>query len=79
MLWQQDYMQCKHPAYLNTREAIAKLGHNLLKTFQQIDKKERGVSRMRSEKQLQNEVGITVENGLIWLLKAIQERESRQS
>lgn len=78
MLWQQDYMQCKHPAYLNTREAIAKLGHNLLKTFQQIDKKERGLSRMRSEKQLQNEVGITVENGLIWMLKAIQERESRQ-
>ena len=69
MVWGQDRMQCQHPTYLRTRETLAKMAHNLLKTIQLIDKKERGLTQPRSLTQLTHEVGASLETGLSWLQK----------
>lgn len=69
MIWRQDQMQCMYPAYLRTRETLAKIAHNLLVLFRKIDQQERGLSKPRSESELSKEIGVTFENGLRWLQK----------
>lgn len=69
MIWRQDWMQCQHPTYLNTREALAKMACNLVRAFQAIDQQKRGLKKPRSLTQLTHEVGSSLEVGLRWLQK----------
>lgn len=77
MVWRQDQMQCQYPSYLWTRETLAKIAHNLMVTFQKIDQRERRLSVPRSISQLTHEVGVTLENGLAFLLKIQEELEAK--
>ena len=69
MNFRQDMMQCKYPAYLWTRQTIAKIAHNWLKTFQKIDQEMRGLKEPRSEAQLSHEVGADVRTAITWMLR----------
>ena len=79
MIWRQDWMQCQHPACLNTREALAKMASNLVRAFQVIDQQERGLKEPRSLAQLAHEVGSSLEVGLRWLRKLEFCKESAAS
>ena len=72
-------MQCQHPAYLNTREALAKIAGNLVRAFQVIDQQERGLKEPRSLAQLTHEVGSSLAVGLRWLRKLDFCKESAAS
>ncbi len=79
MIWRQDWMQCQHPACLNTREALAKMAGNLVRAFQVIDQQERGLKEPRSLAQLAHEIGSSLEVGLRWLRKLEFCKESAAS
>ena len=77
MIFKQDYMECRYPAYLWTRQTIAKIAHNLLKTFQKIDQERRGLSQPRSETQLSHEVGADLKTALGWIWLAAQYKAAK--
>ena len=76
LLWRQDQMQCKYPAYLRARTSLAKMAHNSLMIMQKIDQEERGLTKPRSEKQLSHEVAPTLEHGLHWLRKILARKDA---
>lgn len=62
-------MQCKYIEYLRTREALAKIGHNLVQTLHRIEQEEKGRLKPRSGTQIVNEIAVTPENAFSWLGK----------
>lgn len=74
MIFRQDYMECRYPAYLWTRLTIAKIAHNFLKAFQKIDQEQKGLTKPRSEAQLSHEVGADLKTALRWIWLASQRK-----